>query len=229
MSITCEVITSLAVRVAFVVIATEWEAIAVSTGGKVLMFSVMDDAFAELHSHRIEANAAYSQLYNYTFVHGVEPFGLTQEELAMPPTTYKVSAAWRLLAGRSLYNGPAVDWLAFFDADAGVQNDTVALDELIQAAHFAVHKKCKNSRRCGKVHRSDPCHFISQDYPWIVNSGFWLLKNSSWSLELLATWKRDLQIHGYEWVSEQGALENTLLHVRLHLAQSLSVNMHCTL
>jgi len=108
MSITCEVITSLAVRVAFVVIATEWEAIAVSTGGKVLMFSVMDDAFAELHSHRIEANAAYSQLYNYTFVHGVEPFGLTQEELAMPPTTYKVSAAWRLLAGRSLYNGPAV-------------------------------------------------------------------------------------------------------------------------
>ena len=228
MSITSKVITSLVitslavwvVQVALVMTATRREATAFSTVGKALMFSVMDDAFAELHSHRIEANAAYSLRYNYTFVHGVKQFGLTQEELDMPPTTYKVSAAWRLLAGRSLYQGPAVDWLAFFDADAAVQNNTVTLDDLVQAAHkayFAVYKESEHWRP-ERVHRPDPCHFISQDYPWIVNSGFWLLRNSSWSLELLATWKRDLQTHGYEWVSEQGALQNTLLHVRLQSA-----------
>lgn len=77
-----------------------------STGGKVLIFSVMDNNFAEIYRHRIAANAAYSQLHNYSFVHDMNVFGLTREELAMPPTTYKVSAALRLLKGRSTIKAP---------------------------------------------------------------------------------------------------------------------------
>ena len=185
------------------------------------MFSVMDDAFAEIYRHKIEANSAYSQLYNYSFVHDMKIFGLTQEELAMPPTTYKVSAALNLLTGRSHYKGPVVKWLAFFDADAAVQNHTVTLEELTRAARQAyveAQNECKNFRSCRRPRHSHPCHFISQDYPWIINSGFWLLRNSSWSRELLASWKSDLETHGYEWVAEQGSLQNTVLHVRFHFS-----------
>jgi hypothetical protein len=88
------------------------------------------------------------------------------------------------------------------------------LEAIVQATELFSSK----SLRLEDQH--EDCHFIAQDHGMIVNSGFFLLRNSTWSLNFLERWineckkagKRHKTVH---WVWDQGPLQSALLYVRI--------------
>lgn len=185
-----------------------------------VLFSSMDSGYQAKYAQYLEINRNYSVRHGYRFLYAPEDLGMIGMRRNMVAAHYnRIYAARNLLHGRfrasassttpstpstSLTQTTATtttpaEWLVYIDADAFIA-ETMPLSVLTQLA----------------AERYEGCEFIAQDYPHIVNSGFWLLKNTSWAREFVENWMRESEkelADGFVWVSDQGPLQNSILHV----------------
>jgi hypothetical protein len=158
--------------------------------------------------------AQYAKRFNYSYLPHPNTFNYEHERLrGHPPEShyYRIFAALQLMRNASSgYSGPPIDWLVYLDADAFIAEPNLPLEAIVDAAaQFAKHRHSD----------SDECHFITQEHGAIVNSGFFLVRNSEWSIKFFERWlaegeKPDLDTSiKIRWVWDQGPLQNAILHV----------------
>lgn len=190
-----------------------------------LLFSAMTLNYMETYRDYIQRNEYYAKVQNYSYelIIAVGTFG-------HHPTGMKLHAANELLhnqsdsstlviaRGNSRLQFATEDWLVFLDADAFVAELDIPLTTLIEAADRYMDTHTGVSKA--------PCHFIGQDQSNIVNSGFFLIRNSDWSRQFVTSWiaefvKAETQWGIDLWVYDQGALMNTILHYAADLVGDL--------
>jgi hypothetical protein len=176
-----------------------------------LLFTVMDANYQAIMINYTTSKLEYTQSFGYNFLYNLSDFNLNTKELSHHSTAYRIYAADRLLSGRSKYAGPIVDWIVYIDSDAFIAEQYSPMTVLIDAAEsFNKSVSKKNAS----------CQFVTQDAHGFVNSGFWMIRNSSYALDFIHEWEKSFEFsesHGFvlAWLHDQGALLNTFLHVRL--------------
>eukprot|EP01038_Epipyxis_sp_PR26KG_P010102 gene10102-13578_t len=147
-------------------------------------------------------------------------FNLSQYELTANPCNERtiwfdrIISALSLLRGTSLYNGPPVEWIVYIDADAFIAEDKLPMSVLVEAGI-----KYANSFDDKKE-----CSFIGQDYPHIINSGFWLLRNNTWSIKFVEQWIEELyKSVKYDkcWQVDQGPLQSVVAGIAAYEKQAI--------
>ena len=171
------------------------------------IFSVMDDKYEPKMLSYTEAKTEYAQRFGYQFVHNISYFHINVS--AHHPTSLRIYALDALLMGTSDYEGPKIKWIVYIDSDAFVAEQFSPLSVLVDAS---------DRFRLTFPMDDRPCHVISQDSHGFVNSGFWMIKNTSFARNFIATWKDSFEYserNGYlhAWLEDQGALLNAMLHV----------------
>jgi hypothetical protein len=183
-----------------------------------LLFSIMDANYQAIMINYTNSKIEYAESFGYTFLHKLSDFNLNIKELSHHSTAHRIYAADRLLSGRSKYTGPTVDWIVYIDSDAFIAEQYSPMTVLTDAAE-SFNKALSN--------KNSSCHFVTQDSHGFVNSGFWMIKNSSYSLDFINRWEKSFEFsenHGYvlAWLHDQGALLDAFLHVRFEQAHSLT-------
>lgn len=196
-----------------------------------VIFSVMDKVFVPIFENYTLAKLEYAKKHNYRYIYDSSAFGF-DEKADIHPNFYRIHAALQLLKGTVPGIGayPA-DYIVYFDADAFVAEKNLPLDVIIDVAeryvdHFL--KLLKYFKYALNGVRT-PCHFITQDYPHGINTGFWILKNTTWSVHFLNSWLRESQRsqqYNFSWVYDQGPLMNVILHQAARTAKK-SYNDEC--
>lgn len=194
----------------------------------ILLFSAMTLNYMETYQDYIQRNEYYARLHNYSYelIISNGSFGVFDHH----PTGMKVYAANELLRNQPIGSTlqsvkekthiqyATEDWLVFLDADAFVAELEIPMTSLIVVAERYIDTISGAPNA--------PCHFIGQDQNNIVNSGFFLIRNSKWSREFITAWiseftKAETQWGIDLWVYDQGALMNTILHYAADLVGAL--------
>lgn len=174
-----------------------------------LLFSIMDVNYQPMMINYTASKLQYAKSFGYTFLYNLSDFNLNISELSHHPTAHRIYAADKLLSGKSKYAGPNVDWIVYIDSDAFIAEQYCPMTIITKAAESFTEASSKQNL---------PCQFISQDAHGFVNSGFWMIRNSSYALDFIHKWKESFEFsesHGYvfTWLHDQGALLNAMLHV----------------
>jgi hypothetical protein len=188
-----------------------------SNRASVFLYTVSTPEFRQRSHFHDKSNELYAKQHKHTYVSDLSKLlgkqsnnrHLAAGSEFTDAHSYRIDIGIRLLEGKVPYDGPGHDWIVYLDGDASFVQRNIPLDLLINEAneYFA------NSND------TEPCQFISQDYLNTINSGFWLLRNSTWSLNLLKEWKKFVEYsktlpRGLDtWIGDQGPLMNAVLHV----------------
>jgi hypothetical protein len=160
--------------------------------------------------------AQYAKRFNYSYLPHPDTFNYEHERLRghrLEAHYYRIFAALQLMRNQSNgYSGPPIDWLVYLDTDAFIAEPNLPLEAIVDAANIFAAKFQDDS---------DECHFITQEHSIIANSGFFLVRNSPWSIKFFERWLdecekpvRDKMIK-IKWVWDQGPLQNAILHVSI--------------
>jgi len=180
---------------------------------KLVIFNAMDHDYAKYFQPYILNNKAYAEKHGYPYMYDGRELGLENppphtSHLIHSPPHLRIFAALNLLTGKTDYQGPPVDWIVYFDTDLTVMEREIPLQLMLKLAR-------DHARKLHGI-KATECEFISQDYPHIINSGFWMMKNSSFSIDLLHRWIKDSEEQGrMQWNGDQGPLQNAVLHMLL--------------
>lgn len=192
-----------------------------------LLYSTMDNNYLDLFHTYEESKKNYSHRHNYTYISNLQVLKVN--------TTLQHPVKWRIKALRQLLSGidmiPQYPWIVYADADAIIAEAELPLTTLTTAASWF-------QKRFSNIDSYD-CHFIIQQYPTFVNSGviirltyhlmitsqlagFWLIKNSSWSLDFAVKWENEFDRllatgHIEKYLHDQGALMYTILRIAYDL------------
>ncbi len=194
---------------------------------KFLIFSAMSTDYIPKYTNYTKAKSAYSQQHGYDFLYKPEDFNFHPD---IHPNLYRIHAALSLLQGTSMYTGPSADWIVYIDADAFFAEREIPLSVFLEAATEHYNKpldRALDSKKSNTTASDDtnhqiaiidtaPCQFLTQDYQHGVNSGFWLLRNSTWAVHFLQEWLAEHkkgEHYKLNWVFDQGPLQNLILHV----------------
>lgn len=171
------------------------------------LFSVMDNRYEYKMLNYTQTKIDYARRFGYQFISNLSYFHINNS--AHHPTSLRIYALESLLSGRSDYDGPPMDWIVYLDSDAFVAEQYSPLTVLVDAGE-----------RFQKTfpHDNRSCHFITQDCHGFVNSGFWMIKNTSFTRNFVRLWKESFEYserNGYlhAWLEDQGALLNAMLFV----------------
>jgi hypothetical protein len=192
-----------------------------------VIYSTSDKSYYKtfLQVHNISSNiwsifsymfptAQYAKRFNYSYLPHPDTFNYDKARLRghRPEAHYyRIYAALQLMNHvDSGYHGPPIDWLVYLDSDAFIQEPTLPLEAIVDAAaQFAAHRYSD----------FEDCHFITQEHGMIVNSGFYVVRNSEWSINFFKRWldecekpARDTSLK-IKWIWDQGPLQNAILHV----------------
>lgn len=180
-----------------------------ANASSVLLFSAMDDQFQTTFADYIDINQKYCNVHGYPFVYGMQNLGLVDMDRKLTdPHFNRIYAALNLLKGRSKYSGPPVDWIVYIDTDAFISEPEIPLSVPIRLAEEYFSHVVPKDRL--------PCQFIAQDHRNLVSSGFWILRNSTWSIQFIERWLKEaerLQSDQGIWAKEQGPLMHSILRV----------------
>ena len=171
------------------------------------LFSVMDDKYEQKMLNYTQAKMEYALRFGYQFVHNLSYFHINVS--AHHPTSLRIYALDALLMGTSDYGGPKMEWIVYIDSDAFVAEQHSPLTVLVDASERFRLSFPKDDR---------PCFVITQDCHGFVNSGFWMIKNTSFTRNFVRRWKDSFEYserNGYlhAWLEDQGAMLNAMLHV----------------
>jgi hypothetical protein len=156
-----------------------------------------------------EAKINYSRIHNIDFLY--RPQDLNTME-PMHPYYYKVYALLNLMTNNRTNVKKEVDWIVFIDADAYISEFRIPLHSLIYTAQEWAMTFGDNI----------PCEFISQDSKIVVNTGFWMVRNSSKALEFVREWIEEIESPWNDvlWTDEQGCLQNLILKKAINLTDN---------
>ncbi len=186
-----------------------------------LIFGAMNtDYYNRFHLY-ISKNKLYAAKHNYS--HDV----VVYDNYTMAAPGIKIYAAYNYLHNtneRKIYTrfNRTVDWLVFLDGDSFIAEDSIPIEYFINLANSIPEGRSKNQSEC---------HFIAQDGTNIVNTGFWMIRNSTWGREFIELWRKEYEraekwgIHF--WLEDQGALSSTLLYYIHDLVGKPYVNDSC--
>jgi hypothetical protein len=143
----------------------------------------MDANYQAMMINYTTSKLEYAESFGYTFLHKLSDFDLNTKELSYHSTAHRIYAADRLLSGRSKYAGPIVDWIVYIDSDAFTAEQYSPMTVLTDAAESSNKKLSKEN---------SSCQFVAQDSHGFVNSGFWMIRNSSYALDFIHRWEKHL-------------------------------------
>ena len=171
------------------------------------LFSVMDHRYEYKMHNYTQTKKDYAQRFGYQFVSNLSYFHINIS--AHHPTSLRIYALDALLSGTSDYDGPEMEWIVYLDSDAFVAEQYSPLSVLVDAGERF---------RWTFPHDNRSCHFITQDCHGFVNSGFWMIKNTTFARNFVRLWKESFEYserNGYlhAWLEDQGALLNAMLFV----------------
>jgi hypothetical protein len=184
-----------------------------------LLYSTMNIHYFQHYTHYQQPTKRYAQLHNYTFLFHPNTFTYEHFRLrgkSITPHYYRIYAALQLLRQEvKHYNSnntmPNIDWLVYIDSDAFITESNLPLEAIIHAVESFQESSISTDSK-------EHCHFIAQEHGAIINSGFFFLRNSPWSIQLLERWIQECEKAGkphrtMRWVWDQGPLQNAILHV----------------
>lgn len=177
-----------------------------------LLFSTPDETFYKSSYRYQNTVETYAKRHNYSYYLHPSNFTYYQYQLRgslIGPHYYRMYAALQLLTGKvALPPGrPAADWIVYLDADIMIAEPFLPLEAMLDSTALF---------RLRLLNEEDDCHFIAQDYPHIVNSGMFFLRNSTWSIDFIKNWIAECERafkYPLRWVYDQGPLQNIILKV----------------
>jgi hypothetical protein len=180
---------------------------------KFLIYSTMDAYFKATFGFYHAPTIEYANKFGYQFLHEVNTFDFSSYKLNGKnplPHYYRIYAAIQLMSGK--ISNVTADWIVYLDSDAYFNEDSMPLDAFIDAVNDAFLPQFSEAEQ--KI----PCDLIAQDFDHVVNTGFFLLRNTTWSLDLMKRWlsecdKAHTGGRRIGWVWDQGPFQNALLHV----------------
>ena len=190
------------------------------SGDSIVLFSAMDEAYIPKYANYTASKLDYCQRHNYKFLYRPTDFGF-EDDSSVHPNYFRIHAAIRLLKGEVPgVNHEKLDYIVYIDADAYVVEKGLPFESFIDAVQNYVASSVANK---------DECYFITQDYHHGINSGFWLLKNTPWSIKFLKDWLESCQKESkykFNWVFDQGPLQNVILE-HAALIRNVTYNDDC--
>ena len=195
------------------------------------LFSTITSDYAKKYESFCEAKRNYSSIHGYYYENDINK--LKSENItSIHPTDLKILAIDYLLSGNStsipkpsLINDNKT-WFVFLDGDAIVGEKRIPLSFYTKTAMNFTKSVQKT------IGGGEECHFIAQTDGTAINSGFWMIRNSTWSRDFVSDWKDsyfNLEVARWQhvlpnnetvlnpnagWTHDQGALMNTILRVR---------------
>ncbi len=204
-----------------------------------VLYSTMNKDYYSMYSHYHIHTYTYSNMHNYSFLHHPSTFSYSQYRLRgkpLLPHYYRIYAALQLMKGEvpafaddihnstykyhniapkgSLYSIHNHTWLVYIDADAFIAEPFLSLQAILDVTETFI------SRHPIATERDIECDFIAQEHNFIINSGFYVIRNTTWSLSLIERWIRECEKshrseHNMHWVWDQGPLQNAILRVSI--------------
>ena len=113
----------------------------------------------------------------------------------------------RILVAQKLMRDRSARYVMFADMDVFVADQSLTVDSIVAMA-TAEYGKAASGPRGGGARQ---CDFIAQDSDHVVNSGWWIVRNTAWSRDFIQLWRTQVET-GYTWMYDQGGLQNALLH-----------------
>lgn len=169
------------------------------THGQILLFSCSDDEFAQKYKQYIEINTRYAKKHNYTYMYSIV------NNNSYHPQLRRMFALENLLYGRVPVQKQHYEWLAYIDSDAFIQQNRSVISIIETANKFRE-----------RLYESSACYFIAQEYKIHyphINSGFWIIKNTTWSRTFVSKWINQTMIGGFRWHGDQGPLCMAILEM----------------
>ena len=169
-----------------------------------LIFTTFESSYKAEYAHYIQAIEDYAHKHGYLYHHDFDFRRFFLRDEKAEAHYYRIEAARQLFWGISTTK--QADWIVYIDIDAYFVEDSLPLEALVDGSRLLEGNK-------GSV----GCEMIAQDYPHIVNSGFLLLKNSTFSKLLIQNWLLECEKaknYPMKWTWDQGPLQNVILTVR---------------
>jgi hypothetical protein len=182
------------------------------------IFGAMTNDFVSTYQKYIARNVEYANFHNYSYEifigNSYESFGdarglkivAVNEYLTGTHTLQKI----RLTDNSSFILDEPVDWFVFIDADAFLSELQFPLSELVRLATMIPDNISKEPTRC---------EFIAQDHMHIINSGVWMIRNSSWSKHFVSLWMQNF-VKNKAWIGDQGPLQDVVLSLAANYTHS---------
>ena len=117
----------------------------------------------------------------------------------------------RILVAQKLMLDRSARFLMFADMDVFIADQSVSVDAIVALAQAAYARQPLSSSSSSTA-AGRQCDFIAQDSDHVVNSGWWIVRNTEWSRDFIALWRTQVET-GYTWMYDQGGLQNALLYV----------------
>lgn len=171
---------------------------------KFMIFQAMSTDHESQFKDMINRNRQYSMKHNYSFeVFSFNKYNVTDKLTFV--NSLKMITLLKLISGEGYtlnVSEKFVDYFMFLDSDAFVAETEIPLSYIINIGNNLVD-----------IHgNKEECHFISQDDEHVVNGGFFIFRNSSWSKRFVTNWLEDYFSDGRKWMYDQGSLQNQVLH-----------------
>lgn len=170
----------------------------------IIMFSDMTVDYVEKVKKFTAAKVDYAQYHGYEFI----LFAEKEKNIDNSAFYSRIHSAKKLLLGKGLGDiSVHADWIVYFDADAIFAEKKIPLTAILDIA--------ENFAESFKSFSNTSCEFIAQDDGDVpeVNSGFWMVKNTTWGLEFIEAWiKETITVNDQHWDFDQGPLLSTILH-----------------
>ena len=131
----------------------------------------------------------------------------------------------RILVAQKLMLDRSARFLMFADMDVFVADQSVSVDAIVALAEAAYARQPPSSSAAATA-AGRQCDFIAQDSDHVVNSGWWIVRNTEWSCDFIALWRTQVET-GYTWMYDQGGLQNALLHVAAKMAGRVAYANEC--
>ena len=161
----------------------------------------------------------YARRFNYSYLPHPDTFRYDQYIMRGKPVFahfYRIYAALQLMQNEAKgYQGPPIDWVVYIDTDAFIAEPQFPLEAIVDAANVFSSRSNTNQSEV-----PEECHFITQEHGAIANSGFFMVRNSEWSIKFFKRWLEECEKRATDpkvmikWVWDQGPLQNAILHVR---------------
>lgn len=185
-----------------------------------LLYGVCTPFYSMVFMNYTQNIREYSRMHGYTYdTPSNDSFDSNHH-----PTAYRMYKAYNYLIGNySLQDTTQQqihhDWIVYLDTDIFIAEKSIPLTVIVDAANKYLNQ-------------SNDCHFIAQDGRTIVNSGFWMIRNSTQSLMFIKNWIREFElaesIHGINsWNYDQGALSQMILHYVASMTNNTYHSVDC--
>lgn len=182
------------------------------------IFGAMTSDFVSTYQTYIARNVEYANFHKYSYEifigNSYDSYGDARGLKIVAVNEYLSGTHMlqriRMTDNSSFILDKPVDWFVFIDADAFFSELQFPLSELARLANTIPDNISK---------RPTPCEFIAQDHMHIINSGVWMIRNSSWSKHFVSLWLQNF-VKNKAWIGDQGPLQDVVLSLAANYTHS---------